>query len=397
VTGQTTREAIAAAVASLPAMTPQRLRKLACAASGPAGVEWERLWSDLSAGGARAAVLARASLEGAPRANQAGLLTARWTAAVREVDPDRVGAAYRDAGAVVALPGGDGYPPLLADDPEAPAVLFRRGEMSLPGPCAIAVVGTRSATHYGTDVAAELGAGLAAAGVQVISGLATGIDAAAHEGALSSGVGAEAAPPVAVVGAGLDVLYPYRTRRLRARVEEAGAVLSEAPLGAPPEQWRFPLRNRLIAALAQVVVVVESHRRGGALHTVEAALARDIEVMAVPGSIRSAASEGTNGLLASGAQIVTCLDDVLVALARRGWPASGRRSARAPGAGPPQPAPAPDTLDGCVLRAVDDTVTPTQHILDRTERELGEVALALDRLAELGLVTDCAGGWVRCR
>src|SRR5262249_38747100 len=149
----------------------------------------------------------------------------------------------------------------------------------------------------GIDVAFELGRDLAAAGVAVVSGLAVGIDASAHAGALH----AATSPPIAVVGSGLDVIYPRRNAVLWREVERRGLVLSQAPLGALPEKWRFPARNRLIAALADAVVVVESGTTGGSLHTVTEAVRRDRVVYAVPGPVRSDASAGTNRLLADGA------------------------------------------------------------------------------------------------
>ena len=177
----------------------------------------------------------------------------------------------------------------------------------------MALVGTRSPTRYGIGVAAQFGADLAALGVSVVSGLALGIDGAAHEGATASG-----APPIAVVAGGLDDPYPRRNARLWARVAEQGAVYSESPAGVRTEKWRFPVRNRLLAMLSDVVVVVESRHRGGALYTVEAAAARGIPVGAVPGSIRSPTSEGTNRLLADGCFPVCGVDDILTALALRG-------------------------------------------------------------------------------
>lgn len=388
----TAARAAAVTVASLPAMTPQRLAKLSRVAgrSAPAA-GWAGVLDDLRRGGEAALHLARAALGGRPDADGGGRsqrLARRWSAAARSVEPEAVAAAYDAAGVRVLLPGDDAYPAALAADQEAPAVLFCRGAAAGPGPCAVAVVGTRSATHYGKEVAAELGAVLAAHGVSVVSGLAAGIDAAAHEGALAPDAGA-GGPPVAVVGAGLDVVYPAATARLRERIEAVGTVLSEAPLGASPEPWRFPLRNRVIAALSQLVVVVESHRAGGALHTVESALARGIEVMAVPGSIRSPASAGTNWLIASGAQVVTSPDDVLVAL--------GRKTVAAPSgsaAASPLPHLELTPAERGVLAAVESTPVSTQEILERTERPLGEVALALDRLDAAGLVRDCGGAWV---
>ena len=151
---------------------------------------------------------------------------------------------------------------------------------------------------------------LADAGVAVVSGLALGVDGAAQAGALDRG----GAPVIGVVGSGLDVVYPRQHSALWRSIADAGLLVGEAPPGASPERWRFPARNRIIAAIADAVVVIESHARGGSLSTVDAALARDRTILAVPGSIRSPASDGTNDLLAQGAAPARDAGDVLVAL-----------------------------------------------------------------------------------
>ncbi len=201
---------------------------------------------------------------------------------------------------------------------------------------------------------------------------------------------------VGVVAAGLDVVYPAQTSRLRQRVEEAGAVISESPLRAPALPWRFPLRNRLIAGLSDVLVVVESHRTGGSLSTVDAALLRGIPVFAVPGSIRSPASDGSNALLASGAHVLTGPDDVMMALSLAGKLSS---PLNATSAAPSRvPLSGLDDFDRSVLALVERAPTPMQAILAGTGEagaDLGAVALALDRLAEIGLVRRSAGGWER--
>jgi DNA processing protein len=366
--------------------------------------------------------LAAVALAETGRAAEAGRLARRWTAACDRLDLSVLAASYQALGIAVLVRGEPDYPAALAGDHEAPAVLYSIGAPlaaaadsgdgaaapathEAPGPAppsvlppSVAVVGTRSATHYGMDVAVELGAGLAAAGVSIVSGLAVGIDASAHEGALAPAGAGGGGRPIGVAGAGLDVVYPRRTARLRKRVEAAGTVISEAPLGAQAEPWRFPLRNRIIAALSQVLVVVESHRSGGALHTVDAALARDVEVMAVPGSIHSRASDGTNALIAAGAQPVTCVGDVLVALARRGAPlAAGSLVAAAGTPDNPRPSARRDPFERAVLEAVEATPTTTQTIFARVGGSLGAVALALERLSEEGAVGDCGGSWVRTR
>src|SRR3954452_23713677 len=243
------------------------------------------------------------------------------------VNVEAMWSAYAPLGVAVHLHADpdSGYPSALAVDHEAPAVLFSKGDMSaLVGP-RVAIIGSRRCTRYGRDVAFDLGRSLAQAGVRIVSGLALGIDGAAHLGALAAGDGA--APPVAVVGSGLDVVYPRAHRRLWSRVAGAGLLLSEAPLGARPEPWRFPARNRILAALADVVVVVESRAKGGSFHTVQAADQRGVTVMAVPGPVRSPASSYTNELLATGSPPARDVDDVLVALDLIGRGAARPRTA----------------------------------------------------------------------
>src|SRR5688500_3225369 len=250
-----------------------------------------------------------------------------------------------------------------------------------------------------------LGRGLAAAGVAVVSGLAAGIDAAAHEGALAAHAAAvaagpgRAAAPIAVVGSGLDVVYPRRNRRLWGDVARTGVLLSEAPLGAAPEPWRFPLRNRIIAGLADVVVVVESHAHGGSMHTVQAAADRDVPVMAVPGSVRSPSSAGTNRLISDGVPPVLDVDDVLVALSLRSRPGAARPAS--PGTSDlddhphAHPRPQLDPVAAAVLDALDWEPTTTEDVLRRTSITLGPVAAALNRLEMAGLARSRSGTWER--
>ncbi len=195
--------------------------------------------------------------------------------------------------------GGSGYPVRLAALPDAPAGLFVRG--SDPGDRAmVAIVGTRRCTTYGRHLAFEYGEAVARAGWGVVSGLARGIDGAAHRGVVAAGgIG------VAVLGSGLDVLYPAEHGDLaRALVANGGAVISEYPPGTPPEGWRFPPRNRIISGMAQAVVVVEAAVKGGALITANYALEHDRPVFAVPGDVRRVSSEGCNLLIRDGAHPV---------------------------------------------------------------------------------------------
>ena len=230
--------------------------------------------------------------------------------------------------------GRPGYPEGLAEDPLPPPVLFGRGSWSAMASPSVAIVGTRHATVGGMEVAAALGSDLAAAGVTIVSGLAKGIDGAAHRGALSVDGGP---PPVAVVGSGLDVVYPRCNHGLWEAIAERGLLCSEGPPGTRPAAHRFPARNRILAALADVVVVVESRVRGGSLLTVSEAQQRGVPVMAVPGSVRSPASEGTNLLLVDGAPPAVDALDVLVALgleAASGPPRTAGSTAAARAGGP---------------------------------------------------------------
>jgi DNA processing protein len=218
--------------------------------------------------------------------------------------------------------GAEAYPERLATLADAPPLLGVRGRVGcLAGPL-VALVGARRATRYGRDVAARLARELAAAGVGVISGLAHGVDAAAHRGALAAG-----GPTAAVLGCGPDVVYPADHAALAEAVVAAGAVVSELPPGALPLRYHFPLRNRLISALAEAVVVVEARARSGSLITAEHAAEQGRDVLAVPGPIDAPASEGPNRLLRDGAAPVLDAGDVLRAIGRTAVPPPPRARA----------------------------------------------------------------------
>jgi len=200
------------------------------------------------------------------------------------------------------------YPERLRLIPDPPRVLYRLGSLLPEDGAGIAVVGARACTVYGRTVAERLGRELAGAGVTVVSGLARGIDGCAHRGALAGG-----GRTVAVLGTGLDRIYPPEHRRLAAEIADHGALLSEFPLGAEPEPWHFPLRNRVISGLARGVVVVEAAARSGALVTADMALEQGREVFAVPGPVTAPTSAGTNRLIRQGAGLVEGAGDVLEA------------------------------------------------------------------------------------
>jgi DNA processing protein len=201
-----------------------------------------------------------------------------------------------------------GFPSALAAIFDPPPGLFVRGSalvQTLDRP-AVAIVGARACSAYGTHVARLLGRELAAAGLVVVSGLARGVDSAAHRGALEAG-----GTTVAVLGCGVDRDYPAVHAELARRIAESGLVVSEYPPGVDPAPWRFPARNRIIAGLASATVVVEARARSGALITADLALEEGREVFAVPGEITSALSEGTNDLIRLGATPLRHAEDVL--------------------------------------------------------------------------------------
>ncbi len=294
-------------------------------------------------------------------------------------DAEGVWQRHLDAGVTVAVLGRPGYPEVLLDDPDPPAILFARGDLGAVARRRVAVVGTRRASRYGLGVADQLGHRLGLAEVAVVSGLALGIDGAAHEGLLRSG----GAPPIGVVACGLDVVYPRRHRSLWGRVAERGLLLSEAPLGVRPDKWRFPARNRIIAGLAELVVVVESNQRGGSLYTAEDALDRDRPLFAVPGPITSPAARGTNRLIADGASPLCHVDDVFLAL--------GLDSPTAGGSAPPEPGGAL----GRVLDATAHECVTLETLVTRTGLTLPEVAVAIDRLCRKGWLAESGGRYER--
>jgi DNA processing protein len=333
--------------------------------------------------------------------------TRAWEEVARHVDPPGWWAKFAARGVRVTWRGHPSYPAALVSDPQPAGVLFWRGDLRhLNQPC-VAIVGTRRATPDGRSVAFEMGRDLAAAGICVVSGLALGIDGAAHAGALSfyqGGTGSTSrratgdtggpAPPAGVGASGVDVPYPRRQTRLWEQVAQIGVILSETPPGRPAQAWRFPARNRIIAALSQMVVVVESHQAGGSLITAEAAIYRGIDVRAVPGPVRSPASAGSNQLLHDGPAPVRNAQDVLDGLGvflpgpdtrAKGASAAGGRVDRVP----------LDPEVGRVLDAVLWRPCSFNHILANSKVPVSAVARALDCLEAEGWVSRHGDWWVR--
>jgi DNA processing protein len=291
-----------------------------------------------------------------------------------------------DGGFSVLCTHATAYPPLLRQLADPPAALFAAGRDEtfavLREEPAVAVVGTRRASPYGTEVAYAIGRGLGASGVPVVSGLALGIDGTAHRGCLDAG-----GVPVAVVACGPDVVYPRRHRGLHERVCRNGLVLSELPPGTEPYRWSFPARNRIMAGLARLTLVVEAADPSGSLITAD--FAKDLGrcVAAVPGRVTSSVAEGTNSLLREGAAAITGTDDVLDELFGVGV----RRAPRA--------RTAPSVPDDPKLRAVLDAAdgcSSVEAIARATGRSAAQTRAALGRLEADGyLVRRDLGGWER--
>lgn len=212
----------------------------------------------------------------------------------------------RELNVELLLTSDEGYPASLAEIPDAPAVLYCRGTLEPADQLAVAIVGSRSCTLYGRQQAERLAGGLAKAGVTVVSGLARGIDAAAHRGAIDAG-----GRTFAVMATGLARVYPPEHADLANEVAASGAILSECPLNQAPVPGLFPQRNRIISGVSMGVVIVEAARRSGALHTARHALEQNRVVFAVPGRIDIPSSEGCHDLLRDGATLVRNVDDVL--------------------------------------------------------------------------------------
>lgn len=293
-------------------------------------------------------------------------------------DADAIRAEVVAAGLFAVCRCDPRYPSALVPSPDAPAVLHVAGALErfvalLAEPC-VSIVGARRASAYGLEVARSLGRGLSAAGVTVISGLALGIDSAAHAGALEAG-----GNTIAVLANGADVPYPRSKAGLYARIRVAGAIVSELPPRFPVWRWAFPARNRIIAGLAPLTVVVEAGERSGSLIT--SGIAEDLgrEVGAVPGRVTSSLAAGPNELLKAGAHVVREPADVLDLL----FGAGGRPA-------PPPAAAVPAHL-GVVFGAVGDG-HDSAGALARAGWELGEALAALSELELLGHVRRAPGG-----
>lgn len=288
---------------------------------------------------------------------------------------DRALARAAAAGVATIAWGEERYPPVLAQIADPPFALWIRGDVAALQGAGAALVGARDASVYAVEVARRLGGGLAEAGVTVISGLARGVDAAAHRGALEAG-----GLTVAVLGSGVDVIYPYDHRSLAAAIAERGALVSELPMGTPPRRDHFPRRNRIVSGLSRAVVIIEASITSGALITARCGLDQGRDVMAVPGNVLSERNRGAHALIKDGAKVVEGPDDILEEL---GLAPAACRGEAGWGAG----------IDDPVWQAMADGEVYDVDALSALVGDGGPSLLA--RLLDLelkGLVRRCAGG-----
>ncbi len=306
----------------------------------------------------------------------------------RPSDGEAAIAAAARLGGRCLLPGDPEFPVLLRDLPDGPALLFALGNPELFQRPAVAVVGSRDPTAYGTAVCRELAGQAAAAGLVVASGMARGLDATAHTAALDAG-----GTTIGVLGNGFGVIYPAANRALYDRVAASGLLLSEYPPGDRPHAGSFPRRNRLISGLARVTVVVEAAPGSGALITAQCALEQGREVMAIPGNLTSSKSWGTNRLIRDGAAPLLDLEDLLVhypeiaARRRRHQPAErGLRGERAPGL--PGDLSEPERR---LCEALRDGALPLDLAIERARLPAATALAAASRLELRGLVEQAGG------
>jgi DNA processing protein len=307
-----------------------------------------------------------------------GMQTARRIAAFD--DWDAVDAQFERAervGATLIPAWDERFPPLLRQIYDPPALLWVRGGLTPADDNAVAIVGTRRPTDYGLRTARQFAAALAREGMTVVSGLAYGIDAAAHRGALEGG-----GRTLAVLGSGVDRIYPSRHERLARAIMTQGALLSEFPLGAAPDAPNFPRRNRLISGLARAVLIVEAYESGGALITARLALEQNREVLAIPGALHNPASAGPNRLIRDSlARLVCSPEDVLEALGL----------GRAPTVPEPPPPPPLSGLERQLYDALEPEPIHIDVLCERTGLDPSTALVYLLQLEFKGLVRQLAG------
>ncbi|MHA3977975.1 DNA-processing protein DprA [Halovulum sp. GXIMD14794] len=327
---------------------------------------------------------AQAALEALPRvAREAGVDDYRpCPAGVAQAELDR-GAAL---GATLLAPGFPGYPEALVRIDDRPPLLWALGDPALAARQSIALVGARNASALGVRMATHLAKGLAELGFAVVSGLARGIDTAAHHAALDTGT-------IAVVAGGIDVTYPRENEELQRKIAQHGLLLSEMPPGLSPQARHFPRRNRIISGLVPGLVVVEGAAKSGSLITARTALDQGREVMAVPGHPFDARASGCNMLIRDGATLVRSAEDIAAAL---DLPRPERRAPAATAAPQPQPRPAPSglPLGSEILNLLGPSPISEDALIRQIRRPAPEILAALGELDLAGAIDRHPGGLV---
>ncbi len=286
-------------------------------------------------------------------------------------------AACERFGASIVCREDPGYPPLLRRLTDAPPLLFVLGALPPAATGAVAIVGSRTASQYGKRMAETLARGLAAQGIAVVSGMARGIDSAAHRGALEAG-----GSTVAVLGCGVDRCYPPENAALRDRIVRAGAVVSEYPFGTEPLAGHFPSRNRIITGMSLGTVAVEAREDSGVFSSVRWASDQGREVFAVPGPVNAATSKGTNQLIKQGAKLVQTVDDILEEL---------KICATAMPAVPEPPKPRPEKAEQPVFQALQDAPLHIDLIAQSAELNTSEALRILLSLELKGMAKQLPG------
>ncbi|HVP80951.1 MAG TPA: DNA-processing protein DprA [Thermodesulfobacteriota bacterium] len=297
-----------------------------------------------------------------------------------EKEVKREFALLEKAGGAILTLRNDAYPRRLKDIYDPPALLYVRGELRKEDELAVAVVGSRKTSPYGRWFTERIGRDLAGHGIAIVSGLARGIDSVAHMGALEGG-----GRTIAVLGCGIDVIYPSENRDLFHRIVGRGAVLSEFPMGSRPEGGHFPRRNRIISGLSIGVVIVEASAKSGSLITAKYALEQGREVFAVPGNVGAQGSRGTNQLIKEGAKLVESSEDILEEVLPQ-WRREGEIAQRAG-------APGLDLAGGekILYELLGETPLHIDAIIRESQLDPGKVSSLLLNLELKGLISQWPG------
>jgi DNA processing protein len=310
------------------------------------------------------------------QAGLSGKLTERVVQARGNIDLEKLWARIESQGIKVLTWEDDSYPPRLKEIDQPPPVLYIRGEYLPDDLFAVAIVGTRRVTAYGRQITEELSSFLAANGITVISGLARGVDAIAHQTALKAG-----GRTIGVLGSGVDKIYPPEHRALAEQMLERGALVSDYAPGTPPDASNFPPRNRIISGLSLAVVVVEAGETSGALITAEFAAEQGREIFAVPGSILAPQSKGTNKLIQNGALPLLSVNDLMQALdlTRVGEHKAARKIIPT------------DETEARLMNVLGDEPLHVDEIRNQTEMPIEKVSAALALMELKGMVRQVGG------